>query len=486
MKFWQKIFIYSVVIFLIIFNLGAYILIENSHNLNLKRSINRGLEEHSRISTGISFNINLIKKYSEVYPGKYYQDYYSENNNVNKKVIKEYLGKFNDDIYLEVVNQDNETVFTNLDFKVLGERQELKDPFLDKRKYIIRDIGDKTFLFINSLLDTKGEVLKFSYIKDITYIYQDRKAQYNLFIKLCSMLSIILAIFMYVLTKHVTSPINKLINVTKLISNGDYSKRAEIKSKDEIGALSENFNSMALSIEEKITELDKKAEERQRFIESLTHEIKTPLTSIIGYSDFLRSTAYDEKVFLKGLNYIFKEGTRLEELSWKMMDLILLKRENFKMVYENINTIAEDIKESLQNRLKIKNINLIIDIKKEYFILVEKDLIRNLIINLIDNSIKASKERSNIYLNVYKNENSKIIIEIIDEGIGISKEDLPKVFEAFYMVDKSRTRANNGAGLGLAICAEIAEIHEAKLEIKSEINKGTLIKLILNQKEQML
>lgn len=485
MKFWQKIFIYSVVIFLIIFNLGAYILIENSHNLNLKRSINRGLEEHSRISTGISFNINLVEKYSKIYfkenHGKYYRDI-----RLNAKIIKEYLGKFNDDIYLEVVNQENGTVFTNLDFEIPVERQELKDPFLDKRKYIIRDIGDKTFLFINSLLDTQGEVLKISYIKDITYIYKDRKVQYNLFIKLCSMLSIILAIFMYVLTKHVTSPINKLINVTKLISNGDYSKRAESKSKDEIGALSENFNNMAVSIEEKITELDKKADERQRFIESLTHEIKTPLTSIIGYSDFLRSTAYDEKVFLKGLNYIFKEGTRLEELSWKMMDLILLKRENFKMIYENINTIVDDIKESLQNRLKNKNIKLIIDIKKECFILVEKDLIRNLIINLIDNSIKASKKGSNIYLNVYENEISNIVIEIIDEGIGISEEDLPKVFEAFYMIDKSRTRANNGAGLGLAICGEIAKIHDAKLEIESEINKGTSIKLILKQKEQML
>lgn len=473
MKFWQKIFIYSLLLFLIIFNFGAWFLTQNSHNLNLKREIDRSLSEHNNLSAGISYYSVFSNNYLFTNSVKY-----GENN--DKEIIKDFLESVNSkDIYLEVLDENNNQVFSNLDFEVLVEREELKKALLDKRRYIIRDIENKTFLFITSLLEVRGKTLKFSYIRDVTYVYEDKKELYNFFIELSIIVSIILALGMYILCKYITSPINKLISITKTVSKGNYSERAEINSKDEIGILAENFNEMASAVEEKINELENKAEEKQRFIDNLTHELKTPLTSIIGYADFLRSTSYNEEVFVEGLNHIFKEGKRLEELSWKMMDLTLLKKENFKMNKENIKNILLDLKEVLKPKLQNKNINLIIS-DEEYEIFVERDLIRNLISNLIDNSIKASKEGSNIYLNVYKNKENKIVIEIKDEGIGISQEDLPKVFEAFYMVDKSRTRANNGAGLGLSICAEIAKIHEAELEIQSEINKGTSIKIVFN------
>ncbi len=471
MKFWQKIFLYSLLLFLVTFNFGGYFLIEKSHNLNLKREVDRGLSEHFSIYTSIIyytlFSIRL-----------------NPNNlaDSNKEVMTNYLENFNNkDIYLEVLDEDNAIVFSNLDFEILEEREELKLAIRDKRKYIIRDIGDKTFLFITNLLDVNGNSLKFSYIRDVTYIYEDRQNQYNFFIRLEIIISMILAVGMYILSKYITKPIEQLINSTKIISKGNYTERVLIDSKDEIGVLAENFNEMASAIDEKISELKTKAEEKQRFIDNLTHELKTPLTSIIGYADFLRSTSYNEEIFIEGLNHIFKEGKRLEELSWKMMDLILLKKENFTMKDENLSNLLLDIKESMKPKLKNKNIDLIVsDGEKECEVLIEKDLIKNLVINLIDNSIKASKEGSVIYLNVYKNYEMKIVLEIIDEGIGIPKEDVPKVFEAFYMVDKSRTRANNGAGLGLSICSEIAKIHGVELEIESELNKGTSIKVIFN------
>lgn len=473
MKFWQKIFIYSLLLFLISLNFGSIFLIENSHNLNLKREIDRSINEQSNILSGISY-YNMISNY-------YLDTDLKENSKYeSKEIIKNYLKKINSkDIYLEVLGKNNDVVFTNLKFKVSREREELKNVCYDERKYIIRDVENKTLLFITGLVNIQGEDLKLSYIHDVTYIYEDRKQQYNFFIELSIMVTIILAIGMYILSKYITSPIDNLIKTTRIVSKGNYSERADINSKDEIGILAENFNKMADAVEGKINELELKNEEKQRFIDNFTHELKTPLTAIIGYADFLRSTSYNEKIFIKGLNHIFKEGKRLEELSWKMMDLILLKRENFKMKKENIKNILEELKDILKPKLQNKNIDLII-CSEEYEIVVEKDLVSNLISNLIDNSIKASKEDSNIYLNVYKDEESKVVLQIKDEGIGISKEDIPKVFEAFYMVDKARTRVNNGAGLGLAICAEIAKIHQAELEIESELNKGTTIKIIFN------
>ncbi|MTI67970.1 MAG: HAMP domain-containing histidine kinase [Firmicutes bacterium] len=467
MKFWQKIFIYSLILFLITFNLGGFFLIENSHNFSLKREMDRGLSEHYSIYTAITYytlvSNSLLK-----------------NNSIdsNNEVITDYLKTFdNENAYLEVLDKNNSVVFSNIDLEIPKERVEIKKASRDRRRYIIRDIEDKTFLFITNLLDINGNTYKLTYIRDITYVYKDRLNQYNFFIKIETIISMILAIGMYILSKYITNPIDKLINSTKMIARGNYTERVNIHSKDEVGVLAENFNHMASAIDEKINELKTKTEEKQRFIDNLSHEMKTPLTSIIGYADFLRSTPYNEKTFIEGLNYIHKEGKRLEGLSWRMMNLILLKKENFSFKKENIKILLLDIKDYLKPKLQKKKIDLVIS-AKEYEVFVEEDLIKILVSNLIDNSIKASNKGSNIYINVYKSSKNKVILEIKDEGIGIPKEDIPKVFEAFYMVDKSRTRANNGAGLGLSICGEIAKLHKAKIEIESELNKGTNIKVI--------
>ncbi|MDM5259440.1 sensor histidine kinase [Bacillus toyonensis] len=470
MKFWHKISIYSSLLFLVIFNFGAVCLIQNSHNLNLKREIDRSLDEHRNISTGISYYNTISNNYL----------YIESKNRVKadyKEVIKKYLEKLNaKNNYLEIVDKNNHVVFSNLDYTVSQDREELTNASHDKRKYIIRDVENKTLLFVTSLININGEDLKFSYVRDVTYIYEDKKEQYNFYIRLSISITIILAIGMYMLSRYITRPIEKLINITQIVSKGNYSKRVEIDSKDEIGILAENFNEMAAAVEQKISELEMKAAEKQRFIDNLTHELKTPLTSIIGYADFLRLTAYNEQIFIEGLNHIFKEGKRLEELSWKMMELMSLEREKFKMRKENIGDILFDINDILKPRLESKSIHLMIS-GEDYEVVVERDLIRNFICNFIDNSIKASKEGSNIYLHVYENKENKTVLEIKDEGIGISEEDLSKVFEAFYMADKSRTRANNGVGLGLTICSEIAKIHEIELEMESQLNKGTIISI---------
>ncbi len=466
MKFWQKILIYSVILFLIMFNIGAYFLIENSHNLSLKRELNRGLSDHLNSYLGVKSIITSIKEpFSEEFI---------------YVILKNYMKNFkNEKTYIEILDSDNNEIFSNLNLNIKEKRVELENPLLNKRRYIVRDVGNKTYIFVTSLLEGDREKFKFTYIRDISYVYEERKKQYAFFIRLEVIIAIILASGMYILSRYITKPIDKLIDSTKRIKEGNFSQRVSINSNDEIGILSDNFNEMAYVIEEKIYELEKSVDQKQRFIDNLTHELKTPLTSIIGYAEFLISTKYNEETFLLGMNYILNEGRRLKKLSEKMMDLILFKKENFVMKKENMKNIILEIKEVLSPKLKSKNIDLIM-FGNEYEVLVEKDLIKNLIINLIDNAINASDKGSKIYLNIYIKEDSKKVIEVKDEGIGISKQDLNKVFEPFYMIDKSRTKSNNGAGLGLSICAEIAKVHNAKLEIDSEINKGTCIKIIFN------
>ncbi|WFD09857.1 sensor histidine kinase [Tepidibacter hydrothermalis] len=466
MKFWKKIFVYSLVLFLIVFNIGGIFLLENSHNLSLNREIERGLSEHSSIYSGVKMIIKDRKTYSQVFE-----------KNVLEIMMKRYLESSNDEkIYIEILDKDNNEIFSNIDMEIEGERVELKNPLVDRRRYIIRDVGDQTFLYITNLLKLEEGDLKFSYVRDITYLYEDRKKQYYFFIQLELISFVLLAVGMYFLSKYITKPIHKLIHATQIITNGSYSETVNINTEDEVGILASNFNKMATAVEEKINELEKSANKKQRFIDNFTHEIKTPLTSIIGYADFLLATKYNEEIFIKGMNHILNEGKQLEKLSIKMMDLVLLKKEDFDMKNENLEDILLEIKQTVTPKLEGKNINL--NIYGNGQALVERDLVKTLIANLIDNAIKASYENSKIDSKLYKDEDNKTVLEIKDEGIGIDKEDLEKVLEPFYMVDKSRTRKNNGAGLGLSICSEISKIHKAKLRIESKINYGTVVRII--------
>lgn len=471
MKLWQKTLLYSIALFLLIFNVGAYFLIENSYELNLKREVDRGLSEQLSVYSGVRSSIVSIKNVLE----------YSFREDFIGILLKDYMKDFRDErVYIEILDNNNKEVFSNLKLKVEGERIELKGLNLDKRQYIIRDIKDETYIFIASLLKVEDKYFKVTYIREISYIYEDKQKQYAFFIKLQFIIFIALFIGMYILSRHLTRPINKLIKSTQFIKEGNFSERVEIKSNDEIGILSDYFNEMAVSIEEKVFELEKSIEQKQRFIDNLTHELKTPLTSIIGYAELLLATKYNEETFLLAINYILKEGKRLNNLSEKMMDLILLKKENFIIKKESIKDIVLTVKEVLNNRLEEKNIDLIVQ-GKDYKILVERDLITNLIINLLDNAIKASDKDSKIYLSIYRNIDLEVVIEIKDKGIGISKGDISKVFEAFYMVDKSRYRGNNNIGMGLAICTQIAEVNKARIDIESKVNQGTVIKVIFEQ-----
>lgn len=465
MKFWKKIFVYSLILFLVVFNTGGVFLLENSHNLNLNREIERALSEHYSIYSGAKMIIEDRKTYLQVFE-----------KNILEIMMKQYLESSNDEkIYIEILDKNNNEIFSNIDIKVEGERVELKNPLVDRRRYIIRDIGEQTFLYITNLLKLEEENLKFSYIRNITYLYEDRKRQYYFFVQLELISFVLLAIGMYFLSKYITKPIHKLIHATKIITNGSYSGKVNINTDDEVGILASNFNKMAKAVEEKINELEKNASEKQRFIDNFTHEIKTPLTSIIGYADFLLAIKYNQEIFTKGMNHILNEGKQLEKLSVKMMDLILLKKVNFDMKNENLESILLEIKQTVKPKLEEKNINL--NIYGNGQAMVERDLIKTLIGNLIDNAIKASYENSKIDSKIYKDEDNKTVLEIRDEGIGIDKEDLDKIIEPFYMVDKSRTRKNNGAGLGLSICAEISKIHKAKLRIESKINYGTVVRI---------
>lgn len=230
-------------------------------------------------------------------------------------------------------------------------------------------------------------------------------------------------------------------------------------------------------LERSIENLQDVASRREEFIASFAHELKTPLTAIIGYADMLRSKEMAPKSRFTAAGYIFSEGKRLEALSLKLMDIIVAGKQGFEKKRFEVGYFIRSIAAVTVPSLSRDGMTL--DLRWEPGeIEIEPDLFKTLMINLVDNARKASKKNDVIEL-FGKAEEGGYALYVRDHGSGMKKEELSKIMEPFYMIDKSRSRAQNGAGLGLALCQRIAELHGTKLEYDSELGRGTTVRILL-------
>lgn len=313
-------------------------------------------------------------------------------------------------------------------------------------------------------------------IQDISQLYEglEQQAVYSLGIYFSA--AIISVIIMFLITRRILKPLRELQSAALDISNGNLKRRAAVRTRDEIGSVAKAFNAMADQIENQVTELEQESERRKQLLGSLAHELKTPMTSIIGYSDTLLHVNLKWEQKQRALYHIKEECSRLGRLGSKLMSLMgMYDNDSISMEEVSMQELFEQTAQIEKHPLKDKGMKL------EYSCTmgkrrVDRDLFESLLINLIDNSAKASKEGDVIYL---IGEENRILVK--DQGCGIPKEEIDRVTEAFYMVDKARSRKEGGCGLGLALCSKIAALHGAKLLIESEVGEGTQISLIFEQ-----
>lgn len=267
-------------------------------------------------------------------------------------------------------------------------------------------------------------------------------------------------------------PLQELKTAAADIASGNYDSRVPLHRNDEIGALAESFNDMAGQIREHIGQLSRTNDAQRQLLASLAHELKTPMTAIIGYSDTLLTVRISEERRRKALAYIGSECRRLSRLSAKMMELTGLYDTGESRVHMEAVQMEEllfQLQDLTAYRLQEKGLRLSVQCKKTERTM-DRDLMLSLLLNLVDNACKASEPGNQIRIQA---DETGIMVE--DYGTGIPKEELSRVTEAFYMVDKSRAKSEGSIGLGLALCQRIAKIHGAELLIESEMGKGTRV-----------
>ena len=336
-----------------------------------------------------------------------------------------------------------------------------------------RENGGSTYILTGTLLELGSTPYTLYLARNLRPVFELRREQISLFVRVYVILLLAAVAISYLTATYLTRPLLRLSRASKEIASGNLSYRSGIRTDDEVGTLSRDFDHMAEQMEENVLHLREEAENRERFMGAFTHELKTPMTSIIGYADLIRSQALSKEEEADALQYIFSEGKRLENMSLKLLDLFVADKAELRLLPASPASIAGDVTVHLRPVLEKAGITAALE-AEEGKCLLEPDLTRTLLINLLDNARKAMPDGGRIGLFVRMTPDGVLFI-VRDSGRGMEQEELRHITEAFYRVDKARARAEGSAGLGLALCAKIVELHKGSLRFESEPGKGTTV-----------
>ncbi len=308
--------------------------------------------------------------------------------------------------------------------------------------------------------------------------------------------SLIVVIFIILLTSMILTysihrdmikQLNKLKYASNEIKNGNLDYAIINDSKDEIGALSHDFEEMRMKLKESKDIQMKYEENRKNLLSNISHDLKTPIMAIKGYIEGIKDGVADTpKKMDKYINTIYKKAKDMEMLIDELFlfSKLDLKKVSFDFQRIDIVDYLKYCEEDLSFDLEKRNAKINLDYEKEsIFVVADLQKLKRVIMNIIDNAMKyMDKENPNIHIKV-RDQEEYIIVEIKDNGIGISKEDIPFIFDKFYRADKSRNTSINGSGLGLSICAQIIESHGGKMWAESKVDRGTSIFFTLKKWE---
>ena len=346
-----------------------------------------------------------------------------------------------------------------------------------ERGWELAEVRGRQVLHAASPLALPGGTLYLENARDVTDLFHAREEQYRSFTWLMAGIIAAVGLVSFAVTGLALRPLGRLSAATGRLAAGELSVRVPVSSRDELGRLSADFNAMAGQLEAQVEALRDAARRQEDFLHSFAHETKTPLTSIIGYADLLRSRPATAEEVRESAAYIFSEGRRLEAMSRKLMDLIVLDKQDFPLREVPMDAFLRRAAGALGPALAERNIRLVVRAAPGR-VPLDPDLMETVVLNLLDNARKAMDGGGAIFLEGLA-EGGGYCIRVTDTGKGIPPEDLGRLTEPFYMVDKSRARAQGGAGLGLAVCRRIVELHGGRMAFQSVEGTGTRVSVHL-------
>jgi signal transduction histidine kinase len=273
----------------------------------------------------------------------------------------------------------------------------------------------------------------------------------------------------YAFTAKLTNPLRQMSNATKAYAQGDFSKRVSVRGVDELAELCQSFNKMA-------TALSVLESSRRSFVANVSHELKTPMTTIGGFIDGMLDGTIPPEKHQEYLNIVSVEVKRLSRLVTSMLNLSKIEAGELEIKPTNFDAVQQIINCMLTFEQEIEKKNITIngfDNLNPVIVYADRDMIYQVVYNLVDNAVKFTNENGAIFVFAGEDKNGRMSISIENTGEGISSEETGRIFERFYKVDKSRSYDVKSAGLGLYLCKTIVEMHGGTIFAESEKSKFT-------------
>lgn len=447
MKFWQKAYVLTLVLFLLCLNTGI---------LTLAAYTDRKNEDAAR-ATALAQQDYITKSFE-----RDHSDLLKSDSAAELSVLAHSYGEYykQSKIYIAVI-KDGEILYSCVPINKLP----------DKNGVFYENIDKKLHIFItDTVCDGNYELI---FVKDVSAL--DEKARTLTVICVCLGLGVstALAICLYFILKKLSKPLETLKNATERVKGGDFSVTAEVHGNDEFADLAAGFNSMIATINAQMEGLERDAKMKQTLIDDMAHELRTPLTCIRGYGEILEVAAISEEMRITAAKHVVSEAKRLEKMSQILLDTAYIRENPPKTDAVDLEKLLLDTAKSLEFKAKERGVEIRFHgCESAVSITANETLLSMLAYNLTENALKACENGGVVDMICLEN-----AFEIRDNGCGMDETTLENITLAFYKADKSRSRADGGAGLGLYLCQRIADIHGAAMKFTSEVGKSTSVRV---------
>ncbi len=443
-SFFERLYIIVLVIFLLFFNCGVLLLAMYTYNNSVTAAEEVCFSEHRYISQ--AFEADYADK---SITGSHllmvsYGTFYGEKN-IDLCFSRAYNGA---------------VIYTNIPGSL---------PLPDAGNMINTRIDGKQYIIVSDYVCRGSFVLTCA--KDVSYLDEELFSLGVTFVLISVTASIALAVLLYLVMKKLFGPLEKLRETTKQISGGDLFARANEKGDDEFSALAKDFNAMAERIGEQMDTLKLNAEQKQQMLDNLAHEMRTPLTSIHGYAEYVYGVNLEPEDRMKAMNNIMSESMRLKGISEKLLNSAFIRENGIEKAVFSVDKMLDRTKTRFLLKASESGVR-ICQIPCDITLNGDETLVELLLSNLAENAIRACRGKGEVIIGA-TSENGVTTIYVKDNGIGMTPEQLTHITEPFYRTDKGRARRDGGTGLGLALCKRIADAHGAVLEFESVPAVGT-------------
>jgi signal transduction histidine kinase len=342
--------------------------------------------------------------------------------------------------------------------------------------------GNATADYMDIAVPVTGEGDSIEYV---VYIRDNRQTVRDLTLSLVSLIMeavgvgfVIAVALALILAKTLLQPILGMTKAAEAIAGGDFSKKLSVESDDEIGILAHTFNNMASQLQATLEEIRRSEALRREFVANVSHELRTPLTSIRSYAETLTENPDMEKeTEVSFLHVILNESDRMTKIVQDLLELSRFDAGNVQFNFErfSISKSIEDVRDAVRLEAASRGHTISVTIPEGLpHIVGDRARIEQVLINIVSNAIKYTPDGG--YIDITSGSgDGHVWVAIQDTGIGIPEEDIPRLFDRFYRVDKARSRESGGTGLGLSIALEIIQRHGGDVDVTSVVGEGTTV-----------